>query len=115
LAQDDIDVHQPQGAQGLALGARLEGRERRQGPDEASTQGLVGSQDEDSMHTTTADTTCAAGNSTVKIAPPPGRLPARRRAPWAWAMPAEIANPRPEPRALVVKNGSNTRSSSSGG
>src|SRR5262245_6619477 len=56
-----------------------------------------------------------SGNSTVKIAPPPGRLSALNRAPCAWAIPAEIASPSPDPRALVVKNGSKTRSVSSGG
>src|SRR5215813_9222552 len=83
---------------------------------EPRPQCIVRRDDQDRVHADTgADAVTATGKSTVKTAPPASRLVALMRAPWVWAMEAQMASPRPEPRSLVEKNGSKTRSRSSGG
>src|SRR5439155_55227 len=108
-AQDHVDVDEPERLQRFRIALGDEHGMVTQGRDEAPAQRVVGRDDEDGVHVATVATT-ASGKSMVKAAPPSSRLAARSLAPWVWAMEAQIASPSPEPRSLVVKNGSNTRS-----
>src|SRR5262249_34312519 len=55
------------------------------------------------------------GRRQRKVAPPPVLFSAQRRPPCAATIVCEIESPRPRPSGLVVTNGSNRRSISSGG
>ena len=58
--------------------------------------------------------TSAAGSRTRTAVPSPGRLSSDRLPPWFSTTRWTVGSPSPEPARFVVKNGSKTRSSTSG-